>query len=233
MDYRTLANLLQQSLNLQYPPVAMTRTNERPASVEASTETVPSACTFWRRAETSVFYAGAEAHMNCPIGAMVMGFELSEAKSGELMNLVGGMCELNYLKPEEVELIPTFQSPSTGAVYGPLADFPVEPDVALVWTTPFQAMLLQETTGATTWTGENGRVFGRPACSVLPSADSSGGAAMSLGCMGMRTFTEIAPDLCLIAIPRQGLEGLAANLERTLEANQTMASAYRDMAEAI
>ena len=56
---------------------------------------------------------------------------------------------------------------------------------------------------------------------------------MSLGCMGMRTFTEIAPDLCLIAIPRQGLEGLAANLERTLEANQTMAGAYRDMAEAI
>ena len=233
MDYRTLADLLQQSLNLQYPPVAMTRTNERPASLEASTEVVPSACAFWRKAETSVFYADAEAHMNCPIGAMVMGFELSEAKSGELMELVGGMCEINYIKPEEVELIPKFESPRTGAVYGPLADFPLEPDVALVWTTPFQAMLLQETTGATTWTGENGRVFGRPACSVIPSADSSGGASMSLGCMGMRTFTEIAPDLCLIAIPRQALAELAADLERTVEANQTMAGAYRQMLEAV
>ena len=233
MDYRALADLLQQSLSLEYPPVAVTRTNEKPASVETSTETVPSACTFWRKAETSVFYADSEAHMNCPIGAMVMGFELSESKSGELMELVGGMCEINYIRPEEVPLIPKFESTRTGAVYGPLADFPIEPDVALVWTTPFQAMLLQETTGATTWTGENGKVFGRPACSVLPSADSSGGASMSLGCMGMRTFTEIAPDLCLIAIPRQALDGLAADLERTLEANQTMAGAYQEMREAI
>ncbi len=136
MDYGTLARLLQQSLDLQYPPVAMTRTEARPDTVDASTEAVPSACTFWRRAETSVFYAGADAHMGCPIGAMVMGFELSEAKNGELMDLVGGMCEINCLKPEEVELIPKFDSTRTGAVYEPLADFPFEPDVVLVWTTP-------------------------------------------------------------------------------------------------
>ena len=233
MDYDLLAGMLRQRLDLPYPPVAMTRTDERPDEVDSSTEAVPSACSFWRKAENSVFYADAEAHMGCPIGAMVMGFELSESKGAELMDLIGSMCDINYLKAEEVELIPKFESARTGAVYGPLADFPLEPEVVLVWTTPLQAMIMQETMGATSWTGENGRIFGRPACAVLPSAADSGNASMSLGCIGMRTYTEIAPDLCLIAIPSKALESLQEDLESTADANATMAGSYREMRAAM
>ncbi len=56
---------------------------------------------------------------------------------------------------------------------------------------------------------------------------------MSLGCIGMRTFTEIAPDLCLIAIPSRALERLATDLEQTVEANETMAGSYREMRAAV
>ncbi|MDC4225869.1 MAG: DUF169 domain-containing protein [Candidatus Manganitrophus sp.] len=61
----------------------------------------PSSCAFWRQAEKELFAANDADHMNCPIGAMVMGFELtSEAKEG-LQRGLSMMCEVGYVKPEE------------------------------------------------------------------------------------------------------------------------------------
>ena len=95
-DYADLAARLQTGLKLDFPPVALTRVSAAPEGIAVATAAVPSACTFWRRAELGVFFAGAQAHMACPIGAMVMGFELDEAKSAELMGLVGDMCAIAY-----------------------------------------------------------------------------------------------------------------------------------------
>ena len=116
--------------------------------------------------------------------------------------------------------LPSFDSGASGVIYGPLADFTQDPDVVLVWVTPQQAMLLEETVGGTRWTSEGGgSVLGRPACGVLPRADDSGSATLSLGCAGMRTFTEIPDQYALVAIPSNQLKSIEDALDKTVEAN--------------
>lgn len=227
MSYADMSATLRQNLNLDFPPIALARAEAQPNGVPGLTSPVPSACALWRRAEQSVFYASARDHFNCPIGAMVMGFSLPEATSNELMDLVGQMCQINYIKPEEVPHIPKFPDTASGIVYGPLASFPLEPDVVLIWTTPVDAMLLQESTGATMWSDNPGGViFGRPGCGALPTAVARGKVTMSLGCAGMRTFTEIPDDQCLVAIPGAKLAAVTDALGEMVAVNAQMKEHY-------
>ncbi len=226
-SFAEIAAQLQANLDLDLPPVALALVQEPPAGLSHSDAQVPSACTFWRRAEQGVFYASAEEHFNCPIGSMVMGFELPEPKTQELMDLVGQMCQINYITPEEIPYIPKFSTPAAGIVYGPLADFPLEPDVVVVWTTPVQAMLFQESVGAARWSDSPaGLIFGRPGCGALPTAAARGKVTMSLGCAGMRTFTEIPDDRCLVAIPGSALETLGEQLAQMRATNEQMKALY-------
>ena len=231
--YADLATRLQTAFDLDYPPVAVARVDAPPSATAVWTEDVPSACTFWRRAERQVFFADEAAHMNCPIGAMVMGFELPVAKQEELMGLVGNMCAVAYIREEEVAHIPHFDPGPRGAVYGPLAEFPLEPDSVILWLTPKQTMYLEESLGGTLWTGSGDAVFGRPACGVLPAANARGAASVSLGCIGMRTFTEIPDAYALVAIPQAALDTLADCLDATLAANATMEAQYVTMKAAV
>ena len=234
--YESVASRLRASLDLGFPPVALVRVTEAPTDVPRFGDVVPSACTFWRRAEQSLFYADAEAHMGCPIGAMVMGFELSESKTDELMSIVGDMCDVEYLEEAEVPQIPKFDVGVAGVVYGPLSEFDHEnePDVVLVWVTPKQAMLLEETVGGTRWTSDTGgSILGRPACGVLPRAHDSALPTLSLGCAGMRTFTEIPDEFVLVAIPQTQLDHLEAALDRTMAANGQMIVAYEAMKSSV
>lgn len=232
--YAETAALLRDRLGLDLPPVAVALVAEPPAGLPRDQSPSPSACTFWRRAEQSTFYASAEDHFHCPIGAMVMGFNLSEEKGSELMGLVGQMCSISYIEESEVPHIPKFEKSSNGAVYGPLAEFPLDVDVALVWATPQQAMILQEALGNATWSeNPGGVVLGRPACGVLPSAQKSGQTTISLGCAGMRTYTEILPDRMLIAIPGAHLGEVADKLQRITGANDQMGAFYRERKAAV
>jgi uncharacterized protein (DUF169 family) len=49
---------------------------------------------------------------------------------------------------------------------------------------------------------------------------------MSLGCAGMRTFTEIGDEMNLAVIPGSALAGFVDALERTVDSNATMRSYY-------
>ncbi|MDE2990883.1 MAG: DUF169 domain-containing protein [Chloroflexota bacterium] len=231
--YADLATRLLTGLDLDYPPVAVARVDAAPSGIAAWTEAVPSACTFWRRAEQQVFFADEAAHMGCPIGAMVMGFELPEAKQEELMSLVGDMCSLAYIREEEIPHIPHFDPGPRGAVYGPLATFPLEPDNVILWLTPKQTMYLEESLGGTLWTGPQEGVFGRPACGVLPTAAARDAASVSLGCIGMRTFTEIPDAYVLAAVPGAALATLADGLDSTIAVNGTMEAQYQEMKSAV
>ena len=171
--------------------------------------------------------------MGCPIGAMVMGFELNESKQAELMGLVGDMCAVAYLREDEVGHIPHFDDTGLGVVYGPLAEMPLDPEVVLVWATPKQAMLIEEMLGATAWVGSGAAVLGRPACAALPSAFARSSATLSLGCIGMRTFTEIPETHALVAIPNAALDTLTDRLGTTIAANAHMESKYRAMKSAV
>ena len=194
---------------------------------------MPSACTFWRQAERGTFFAAAGQHFNCPVGSMVMGFELPAEVGERLGGLVQSMCDLSYLSMDEAAKIPSTGKHSAGIVYGPLREFPLEPDVVLLWVNLAQAMLYSEAAGRAAWTANPMDVTGRPGCAALPLAMRSNEPGMSLGCAGMRTFTEIGDDLTLAAIPGGALDGFVGKLAGTVEANAAMRSYYASQKEAI
>jgi uncharacterized protein (DUF169 family) len=229
MDNGAIANRLTATLELGRPPVAVAFLDAPPPGVSRYEGEVPSACSFWRRAEGSVFWAAAEQHFNCAVGAMTMGFELQPEVQASLMGVVGEMVKVGYLGADEPNHIPTVARRSQGILYGPLADLPAVPDAVLVWLQPRQAMILNEALGQAAWGGGAGpRVFGRPACAALPAALEDGVPTFSMGCIGMRTFTEIAGDLMLAVLPAEGLEETVALLDRSVAANRHMEAIYQD-----
>jgi uncharacterized protein (DUF169 family) len=227
-DRKTIADSLTTRLGLDIPPVALTFTAAPPPGVPTSDGVVPSACAFWRSAESGVFFARASDHFNCPVGAMVMGFDLPESVSAELMELVGKMTACGYISADEPAKIPTNKSrPADGIVYGPLAQFPVPPDAVLLWLKPAQAMIWSEASGGADWScGTPTAVFGRPACAAIPSALGGAQPAISLGCIGMRTFTGIGEDRLLAVIPGERLEAFAEALGKVRTVNDAMQEFY-------
>ena len=142
--------------------------------------------------------------------------------------MVGTMCGCNYLSPDEPARIPTVKKSKTGIVYGPLKDFPLEPDLILMWLTPQQAMLFSEAAGTSSWTDASPMsALGRPACSALPTSFEQQRATLSLGCMGMRTFTEIGQDRILAVLPGKKAGELSEHLVTTAAANSAMQDFYR------
>src|SRR5207253_4040261 len=130
----------------------------------------PAGCGYWRRAAGGeVFFTAPDDHKRCPVGAHTHHVELTAAEQKELEGLIGVMVGLEYLKPSDVPQIPTLRQPFRGAVYAPLAQAPVAPDVVLVRGNPRQLMLLAEAAQAAGVSG-SGPAMGRPTCAVLPEA---------------------------------------------------------------
>jgi uncharacterized protein (DUF169 family) len=158
---------------------------------------------------------------------MVMGFELSDETTQQLMQAAELMIGCGYLAADEVPNIPAMQGSPSGIVYGPLREFPQTPDTVLVWLSPREAMRFAEAAGSCNWTGgQPVGVLGRPACAALPMAQRTDAATLSLGCAGMRTFTEISNDRLLGAIPGDILDTFVDALARTLDANAAMQRYY-------
>jgi uncharacterized protein (DUF169 family) len=227
MDHRDLAARITDELGLDLPPVALAFRDAPPAGVTVTDAIVPSACAFWRLAENGAFYAPVARHANCPIGAFVMGFELSEALMAELQGLIGQMTACGYVHESEPAHIPTDRRRAKGILYGPLADFPDAPDAVLMWLAPDQAMIWSEAVGGATWGGAHpSTVFGRPACAAIPKAMDAGGPTLSLGCMGMRTFTKIPADRILAVGPGPRLAEFVEAIARTATVNGSMRTFY-------
>src|SRR5215472_7191172 len=208
MDHATTAQRLSTLLSLRHPPVALAFTDTPPEGVPQASQPVPSSCTFWRQAEEGTFYATAAQHFNCPVGSMVMGFEMPADVNEQLGGLVQMMCDASYLSMEEAAKIPSTGKNSAGILYGPLHEFPVDPDVVLLWVNVAQAMLYSEAAGSAAWTSTPMTVSGRP------------------GCAGMRTFTEIGDDETLAAVPGAGLAEFVDSLAETVESNSAMRDFY-------
>lgn len=224
---RTLAAQLTEKLSLDRPPVALALTSSKPEGVSDVDRAVPSACSFWTRAQTETFYASAEQHFNCPVGAMTMGFDLPEGVKSSLMGLVQKMCADDYLSEIEAGSIPSVSEPNAGIVYGPLSSFPLEPDVVLLWLSPEQAMLYNEAAGSATWSNDMPtNLFGRPTCAALPAAIDQSRPTMSLGCIGMRTFTGAPADAMIAAVPGSEAEKFVQALDRTAKSNAQMQEFY-------
>jgi uncharacterized protein (DUF169 family) len=228
MTNRELATTIIAALDLNPAPIALAFADQPPAGVDIIESEVPSSCSFWRRAEEGVFYAPAEAHFNCPIGAMVMGFELPQPVANDLQQLVASMCDCGYITSDEPAHIPAVQSRPKGIVYGPLSVFPLSADAVVCWLSPLQAMIWNEACGEARWNRDvSAQVTGRPACAALPVGINQNRPVLSFGCMGMRIFTEVASDRMLATIPGAVLPQFASKLKAMRSTNDAMHSFYK------
>ena len=228
MEYAEFAESLTEKLKLSHPPVGIAFLEHVPRGVKHYDEAVPSACTFWKAAERELFYATAEDHYNCPIGAITQGFQIPQPVSDKAMELIGMMGKLSYLEAAEAGNVPTVEKKHSVIVYGPLKDFvAMQPDVVLLVATPFQAMLISEAGGVASWgMGHESRTLGRPACAVIPASMKSNDTTISMACMGARTFADISEQEVLISIPARTLVDLQSRLPVILDANVGMKKFY-------
>jgi uncharacterized protein (DUF169 family) len=227
------ARALTQELHLERAPVALAFVDGPPAGVPSLGEGVPSACTFWRLAERSVFYAGAAEHHECAVGAMRMGFELPGERQGEAQQLVGTMVELGYISMEEVPYLPSVSKPHVGILYGPLEQFPVEPDIV----PPRHVTILAEAGDTVTLRAAPALpTMGRPACAAVARTANQGDATLSLGCIGARTYVEVPDDHAIMVLAGRSLDRLVERLTPLNRANDALAEFHanrkRQFAEA-
>lgn len=227
MDKTQINQEIVSAFKLTIPPVAMAFVDGQPDGVSPIEGEFPSFCTFWRMAEEKTFYAPAEKHYNCPIGAMILGIEMPKEVQEELGGLVEKMCECSYLSEDEPANIPTLSKKMSGVVYGPLKDFPVEPELVMMWLKPSQAMIYNEVLGCCKWSESmQSMALGRPACAVIPTTLNKSPFGMSLGCTGMRTFTEISDDHILATLNFKEIDSFVTNLKATVSANKEMEELY-------
>jgi len=131
------------------------------------------------------------------------------------------MCECSYLSEVVPANIPTISENKAGVVYGPLKDFPGEPQLILMWLKPSQAMIYNEVLGCCKWSDSmDSMALGRPACAVIPTTLNKSPFGMSLGCTGMRTFTEVSDDHILATLNCNEIDSFLTNLQTTLSANK-------------
>ncbi len=233
MDCTHIASDLQDRIPLEKPPIGLAFVSEQPAEVSRTGKAVPSSCAFWAEAEGGVFYAADEDHYNCTLGTMVMGFELPEEQMNTLMSEVGMMCEMEYVREEEVPNVPKVEKASSGIVYGPLAEMPVDPDVVLLWVKPSQAMVVNETAGQMNWAASPAGVYGRPGCAAIPVALSQGNVSQSFGCTGMRINSGISDEYMLMVVPGDKIESLAGSLSQVTDVHDKLTAHYEQKAAAI
>ena len=228
LAYREFADNLAEKLKLNHAPIGIAFLDAAPKGVKRYEQAVPSACTFWKAAERALFYATAEDHYNCPIGAMTQGFQIPQPVSANAMELIGMMGKISYFEAAEASNVPTVGKNHKVILYGPLKDFgEIQPDVVLLIATPFQAMVISEASGTASWgTEHESRTLGRPACAVIPSSLKSNDTTISMACMGARTFADIKEEEVLISIPARALVELRNRLPVILDANMGMKRFY-------
>ncbi len=218
-------NQLKKLLQLAYDPIGISSaSNSDPIS--AGLAPAPSACRFWRRAETASFTADAASHNNCKVGAHVMGFSLAGEDMQALGALVQTMTGVSYIMPEEVPALPRLPEHNAWH-YTPLSAALATPELVLLWIDGRQVMLIQEAMGSAHWkSGKGLRTTGRPACGALALAYHHAEAVLSFGCAGMRTFTEIPDGLMLLVVPGESVEGLCLALGQTAKSNAAVQCVY-------
>ena len=177
---------------------------------------------FWQEAARRTFATSATHHSLCSIGIHTL--NLSEAPASqpeELRSTLEAMTGLDYVREEEVAAIPVLERAVTSAVYGPLSDFPGEPDVVLLFADARQGLVLSEAIARVD--GGIPPAMGRPACAALPQSFNRGLATMSLGCCGARAYLDaMSDDTALWALPGSRLDDYCEQIMTFANANRTL-----------
>src|SRR5258707_234997 len=174
---------------LSAPPIAIGFSDEPPAGLEPwQGGPVPAGCVFWREAmKGRAVYTVSADHYNCAVGAYTHAFSLPPERGTQLEDTVKFMVLKEYLRMEEVPGIPTLEKAPAYVSYAPIDAAPFRHDLVLIAAKPLAAMLIYETALRAGSGAALSNTLGRPACAVLPLANKTGLASLSLGCMGNRT----------------------------------------------
>ena len=218
------ADRLTAALNLSLPPIAVAFPDAVPENVPEFDRAVPAGCVFWEEATTRTFATSAGHHALCSIG--IHTHRLSGAPASqpeELGATLEAMMGLDYVRESEIAAIPVLAREAGHAVYGPLHDFPLDPEVVLLFADGQQGLVLSEAVARVD--GGLAPAMGRPACAVIPAALNGGSAAMSLGCCGARAYLdEFSDDITLWALPGAKLGEYCEQIASFADANRTLAS---------
>ena len=220
-NWKELENLINAAVTLPRRPVAVSFLDSIPTNVEKFQGTEPSGCSYWRlAAEGRVFYTVPENHFNCAVGAYTHNITLSPEREKETQQTLKMMFELNYVKPEEVAMIPRLAKTPVAIAYAPLGDAPLAPDVVLISCKPSAAMLLNEAANRA-GVSSGAPALGRPTCMALP-ASLQHGAILSLGCIGNRVYTGLGDDEMYVVFRGGDVANVAAALAAIISANAAL-----------
>ena len=216
------AGRLTAALELTQPPVAVSLEDEIPAGIAAYDGVVPAGCVFWQEAATRSFATSARDHELCSIGEYTHHLSPdSTAHQSELQETLKAMSELDYVRPDEIAAIPVVQRNAKHVIYGPLAEFPVDPEVVLLFADGQQGLVMTEAVARVD--GGTPPAMGRPACAAIPQVINSGRAALSMGCCGARAYLDALPDsLSMWALPADKLVEYCLQIEALASANKTL-----------
>ena len=128
---------------------------------------------------------------------------------------------------EEVAGIPTLDKASAYISYGPVETAAFSHSFILIAAKPAAAMLIYESALRSGAGAALANTLGRLACAVLPLANKTGLASLSLGCMGNRTFTGLPDEELYVCIPSGHWGGLVTRLTEIGRANSQMKQFYR------
>ena len=221
------ADRLTQALDLSLPPIAIAFPDAVPGTVPEFAGTVPAGCLFWQEAATRTFATSAGHHALCSIGTHTHNLSGATASQPEELGAaLEAMIGLDYVREEEVAVLPVLARQARHVVYGPLRDFPLDPEAVLLFADGRQGLVLSEAVARVD--GGAAPAMGRPACAAVPYAVNGGTAAMSLGCCGARAYLDtLSDDIALWALPGHRLGEYCDRIVAFAEANRTLTTFHR------
>ena len=222
-DRQQQAEQLIASLELSLSPIAIAFRDAVPDGVPEFDGSVPAGCVFWQEAAKRTFATSATHHALCSIGIHTLNLSQAPASQPEeLRTTLEAMTGLDYVREEEVAAIPVVRREVKHALYGPLADFPADPEVVLLFADARQGLVLSEAVGRVD--GGVPPAMGRPACAVVPQTLNHGLATMSLGCCGARAYLDaLSDDTALWALPGGRLDQYCDQIVAFANANRRLA----------
>ncbi len=200
-EWSEMAQVLQNSLNLSLPAVAISFRDSIPEGIPLFDGAVPAGCVFWERAAHAGFATSAKDHDLCSIGVYTHNLkDPSPNYEAELQTVMQVLGQLDYVRPADMAHIPVLERRSKYVIYTPLAESPSVPDAVVVLLDASRSLVMAEAVQQV----ELGipPAMGRPACSAVAQAVNSGRAAMSLGCCGARAYVDaLRDDVAMWVLP--------------------------------
>ena len=219
--FSAVADTLTQCLHLSAAPVAISFADSLPEGISSHAGRVAAGCRFWQDGATAAFATTASDHDLCSIGIYTHHLEATPAQQSELMAALKIYGQLDYVREEDIAMIPVLEKQHSHVVYAPLAETPLVPDVVLLFVNANQTLILSEAVQQVEH--QSAPALGRPACAVIPQVMNSGRAAVSLGCCGARAYLDVLNEgNALFALPGAKIETYADRVEALSKANEVL-----------